>query len=99
MRRRIRPDSAEAFLPDPAQGVPSRTEDILAETLAEEFVESATGAEQVEEDVRDAFVPEELGGPFVEHSAAEEFDRAPDESNPPGAEREPFPQAVRVPYR
>jgi hypothetical protein len=61
-----RPDDANAFLPDPAGGGPTRTSDDLAEVLAEEFVVAATSAEEKTEDVRDGFVPEEIGGPFLE---------------------------------
>ena len=93
-----RSDDANAFLPDPGQG-PARVDDDLAETLAEEFIVAVTSAEEPGEDVRDEVVPEELGGPFVEVPASEEFDSNPDPSNPPDAEREPFPRAVRVPYR
>jgi hypothetical protein len=97
-RRPIRRDDANAFLPDPEEG-PARVDDDLAETLAEEFIVAATSAEEASEEVRDEVVPEELGGPFIEVPASEEFDRAPDASNPPDAEREPFPRAVRAPYR
>ena len=97
VRRRV--DDADAFLPDPAAGGRARTSDILAESLAEEFLVSATSAEEAVESVRDAVVPEEVGGPFLEVRAATEFDRAPDESNPPRAAREPFPRAMRAPYR
>jgi hypothetical protein len=31
--------------------------------------------------------------------ASDEFDRSPDASNPEDAEKEPFPRAVRLPYR
>ncbi len=93
-----RRDDASAFIPDPRQG-PAHSDDDLAETLAEEFIVAATSAEEPGEDVRDEVVPEELGGPFVEVPASEEFDRAPDPSNPPDAEREPFPRAVRAPYK
>jgi len=41
--------------------------------------------------------PEELGGPFTETSAAEEFANAPDASNPLDAEKEPFPTTTRPP--
>jgi hypothetical protein len=97
-RRPSRRDDANAFLPDPSEG-PARVEDDLAENLAEEFLVAATSAEEASEEVRDEVVPEELGGPFIEVPASEEFDRAPDASNPPDAEREPFPRAVRAPYR
>jgi hypothetical protein len=85
-------------LPDPAGGR-AHTSDVLAESLAEEFLASATSAEEAAESMRDAVLPEEVGGPFVEVRAATEFDRAPDESNPPDAAKEPFPRAMRVPYR
>jgi hypothetical protein len=94
-----RRDDARAFLPDPEDGGGSHVDDDLAETLAEEFISAATSAEEATEDVRDEVVPEELGGPFLEVPASEEFDRAPDASNPPDADREPFPRAVRAPYR
>jgi len=97
--RNKRSDDADAFLPDPEEGGPARTDDDLAETLAEEFVAAATSAEEASEDVRDEVLPEELGGPFLEVPASDEFDRAPDASNPEGADREPFPRAVRAPYR
>jgi len=97
-RRQPRRDDANAFLPDP-EGGPSHSEDDLAETLAEEFIVAATSAEEPGEDVRDEVLPEELGGPFLEVPASEEFDGAPDASNPLGADREPFPRAVRAPYR
>ena len=57
-RPSTRPDDANAFLPDPGSG-PARTDDDLAEVLAEEFLEAATSAEEKTEDVRDAFVTEE----------------------------------------
>ncbi len=34
---------------------------------------------------------EEIGGPFVPATAAQEFAEGSDASNPPGATREPFP--------
>jgi hypothetical protein len=101
-RRAGRPDDADAFLPDPARGGPSRTDDVLAESLAEEFLSSATSAEEVNEDVRDAVLPEEFGGPFIEVRGATEYSREPDETQDDtsgrGA-REPFPRAMRAPYR
>ena len=95
----IRRDDAHAFLPDPfdphspvASHRVNAHED-LADTLAEEFVASATSAGEVAEDTRDAMTPQEIGGPFVETSAQEEFAGGVDEMNPPDAEREPFPRA------
>ncbi|HTB73897.1 MAG TPA: hypothetical protein VK762_11665 [Polyangiaceae bacterium] len=97
-QHRKRSDDANAFLPDPGEG-PALVDDDLAENLAEEFIVAATSAEESGEDVRDEVVPEELGGPFLEVPASDEFDGKPDASNPLDAEREPFPRAVRVPYR
>jgi hypothetical protein len=63
--------------------------------LAEEFVSSATNAEEMTEDDRDRLTPDELGGPFTETSGGEEFAIEPDESNPLDAKREAFPTATR----
>jgi hypothetical protein len=87
-----RTDDADAFIPDP-DGGPARTSDDLAETLAEDFVASATSGESVNEEVFDSVVPEESGGPFVETSSHEEFAQGTDESNPADAETEPLPLA------
>ena len=43
------------------------------------------------EESGDEVVPEELGGPFVETSASEEFASGTDESNPFDAETEALP--------
>ncbi len=94
---RRRPDDADAFLPEPAQGGRAHTSDALAESLAEEFLTAATSAEEATENVRDAVFTEEIGGPFIEVRGFTEFDLAPDDSNPPGAAKEPFPRAMRVP--
>jgi hypothetical protein len=94
-----RSDEGTAFLPDPYDGrrAPARVGEPLAERLAEEFVASATSAEETTEDDRDEVRPEELGGPFTESTAGEEFATDPDDSNPIGAAREPFPTATRRP--
>jgi hypothetical protein len=97
-QHRKRSDDANAFLPDPGEG-PARVDADLAENLAEEFIVAATTAEEPGEDVRDEVITEEMGGPFLEVPASDEFDGKPDASNPLDAEREPFPRAVRVPYR
>jgi len=94
--RRRRSDDADAFLPDPGSG-PIRAPDELAEMVAEEFLQSATSAEEATEDVRDELVTEELGGPFVEDRASMEMARDVDRSNPKDATREPFPTAMRAP--
>jgi hypothetical protein len=93
-----RSDEGTAFLPDPydGAGAPARAGDALAETLAEEYVSAATTAEEMTGDQRDAVQTEEVGGPFTETSAQEEFATEPDASNPLDAEREPFPTATRL---
>lgn len=90
--RHGRPDSGEAFLPDPGDG-PARVMDDLAEELAEEYLASATSAEEALPDALESEVPEEQGGPFVVTSAKEEFAKGVDKSNPRSAEKEAFPRA------
>ncbi len=61
-----RRDDADAFVPDPSEeGRPIPTDDNEAESFAEEFIASATGAEPVQEDARDEVSDEEQGGPFL----------------------------------
>jgi hypothetical protein len=91
--RVMRADSADAFIRNPDDGGMS-VDDDLAESLAEEFVHSATSGENQGEEAQDQIVPEEIGGPFVETSAEEEFADDIDESNPSDAEPEPMPRAV-----
>jgi hypothetical protein len=93
VERVMRADSADAFIRNPDDG-DVNVEDDLAESLAEEFVHSATSGENQAEDTLDQVVPEEIGGPFVETSADEEFADGTDESNPADAEAEPMPRAV-----
>jgi len=83
-KKHDRPDDANAFVPDP-EGGPARAPDDLSEALAEEFVEAATSGEDQDEETRDAIVPEEVGGPFVETTAAEELSDSADDANPPDA--------------
>jgi hypothetical protein len=89
-----RSDTADAFVRDP-EGGPARAPDDLAEALAEDFVLSATSGEDADDEVLEEVVPEEVGGPFVETDAEEEFATEPDASNPPDAEREPLPRPIR----
>ena len=89
-----RTDTADAFLPDPQDGGVARTDDDLAENLAEDFLRSATSGEDAEDETMDEVVTEEYGGPFVETSASEEFAMEPDESNPDDALAEPLPRAI-----
>ena len=87
-----RSDDGTAFMPDP-EGGPARIRDDLAENLAEDYLQAATQGMEVEED-HDQVVPEEIGGPFVETTAAEEFAHDTDEANPEDASREPLPRPV-----
>jgi hypothetical protein len=96
--RSTRKDSGHAFLPDMGEG-PARATDDLAEELAEEFLRSATSAEDSRSELLEAEQTEELGGPFVTTSGKEEFARGTDASNPRGAEREAFPRANGGPRR
>jgi hypothetical protein len=80
-------------MPDPGDG-PAHIKDDLAESLAEEYLQSATRGSEADDDTLDGVVPEEIGGPFVETSAAEEFANDVDEANPPDAEAEPLPRPV-----
>lgn len=88
-----RSDDADAFIPDP-DGGPAVIDDDLAQSLAEDFIENATTGQSIEEEVVDAEVSEEIGGPFVETSAAEELAHGADASNPAGTIPEPVPRAV-----
>jgi hypothetical protein len=91
-----RHDDGNAFLPDPQQtGEPPRSDEELAETRGEELVESATSGQDPDEQELDGdSADDELGGPFVETTAAEEMASGTDASNPPDATREPLPRAV-----
>jgi hypothetical protein len=88
-----RTDDANAFMPDP-EGGPAHIRDDLAESLAEEYLQSATRGSEADDDALDGVVPEEIGGPFVETSAAEEFANDTDDMNPADAEPEPLPRAT-----
>jgi len=89
-----RMDDGNAFFPDPLDG-PAQAGEPLAEELAEEFLDSATTAQECGEEMRDEVFAEELGGPFLEDRASMEFANDVDESNPEDAPREPFPTAMR----
>ena len=93
---RVRSDDGDAFLPDPyAHGKSGhvRSAEPYGESLAEDFVASATSGEEVTVELRDALNADEVGGPFVETQAQEEFAITVDEMNPPDAIPEPFPTA------
>jgi len=70
----------------------ARSSDSLAEELGESFVRAATSGEDDETAVLDQVVAEELGGPFVPTTGADEYAEGTDESNPDGADREAFPK-------
>jgi hypothetical protein len=59
-----RPDTADAFLPDPEDGVYITADD--AESFAEEFIATATTGEYVEMDALDEVSDDEDGGPYLE---------------------------------
>src|SRR6185369_2312245 len=93
-----RHDSADAFLRDPdgsdGAGRGMKTRDDLAELLAEDFVVAATTNADADGDEHEEVVPEELGGPFEETAASDEFAGGTDESNPEDATSEPLPRAM-----
>jgi hypothetical protein len=89
-----RMDDGNAFLRDPGSG-PARTKDALAESLAEQFLTSATSAEESTADDNDRDVPEDSGGPFIETTGKKEFARDSEAPNIPEAERAPFPSPMR----
>jgi hypothetical protein len=93
INRVLRADSADAFIRESSDGR-FHVDDDLAENLAEEFVHSATSGEEQVEEALDQMVPEEIGGPFIETSASEEFADGTDESNPEDAEPEALPRVV-----
>ena len=90
LRRRSREDrdtdDTDAFIRK------NRAHDALAEQLGEEAVEAMTSGEDQSDQLQDAEVDEEDGGPFVVTSGGEEFADGTDKSNPKGATREPFPK-------
>jgi hypothetical protein len=89
-----RHDDGEAFIPDPKNGPGRIDDDDLPESLAEGFVKAATSGEAGDDDDVDAATAEEIGGPFVVTSPAEELAADADASNPPDATREPLPRAT-----
>ncbi|MFO0737275.1 MAG: hypothetical protein U0270_15400 [Labilithrix sp.] len=80
------PDDTDAFIRK------NRAHDALAEQLGEEAVQTMTSAEDQSDQLQDAEVDEESGGPFVRTTGGEEYADGTDESNPESATREPFPR-------
>jgi len=73
-----------------------KRKDRFAENLAEQFITSATSAEESGQEAFDSEVTEESGGPFVRSSGAKEYARTSEAPNIPEAEREPFPSPMRT---
>jgi hypothetical protein len=67
--------------------------DALGQELGREFVETVTSGEDEGNELRDKFVTEEVGGPFVTSTVGQEVAEDEDESNPEGSTREPFPKS------
>ena len=72
----------------------AKSKDPLAEVLGEDYVAAATTGEDVGLETLNQGLPEDEGGPFVVTRGRDEFARGPDESNPKGSTREPFPTAL-----
>ncbi|MEO6952643.1 MAG: hypothetical protein ABI321_12585 [Polyangia bacterium] len=67
--------------------------DALGQELGREFVETVTSGEDEGTELRDEDTDEEVGGPFVITTDAQELADGEDESNPADATREPFPRS------
>lgn len=96
----LRMDDGHAFLPDPSEDGRSLFDtgdsaNDFAEGLGEEFLFAATGNIDIGEQELSGVSVTEIGGPFIEVEASEELADDVDETNPPGATREPFPTAMR----
>ncbi len=89
-----RRDDADAFIRDPDGGA-FHTSGSVDEEMAEEFMRDVLTGEDASEDIRDQSLVEELGGPFVTSTTAEEFADDIDESNPVEATKEPVPSPMR----
>ena len=89
-----RKDDADAFIRDPDGGA-FHTSGSVDEEMAEEFMRDALTGEDASEDIRDQSLIEELGGPFITTTMAEEVADDIDESNPIDALVEPVPSPMR----
>ena len=92
-----RSDNGDAFIPESTQI--SGTSDGVAELMAEQYLRGASG-DECDEDTRDEEVSEELGGPFVESRAEEEFGstrKAQDTSIHDAGARPPTRRPLRIP--
>lgn len=77
----------EAFALDTPEGP-----DALAEALAEQYVENATGADDAAVERHEELTTEESGGPFVVTTGDVEYADDLDDTNPLDARREPLPE-------
>ena len=96
-KRSVRPDDGNAFVPDVVGTVHPPLLSNDAESFAEEFVASATGAESVREDASDEVVDEEEGGPFIVLDEDAKLPPEPEERSPEreGHERVKREQSLR----
>jgi hypothetical protein len=83
-------DGGTAFLPDPRHGA-TRSRDTLAEMVGEQFVSSATSAEDQFDETRNAVSEDEAGGTLHEIDPEDEF--AIDRDDLVEEEPDPFPAA------
>ena len=90
--KQLRKQSGTSTKKDQTRGAFKYEDDDVAEDLGEEVVGKATTGEDEGEDVANAEYTEEVGGPFVVTTGGEEFAEGTDESNPEGADVEPFPK-------
>lgn len=92
--RGLRRNSLENVEHDDDRGflIGRKKDDALAQELGREFVETVTSGEDEGVELRDEVVTEEVGGPFVTTTRGQEVAEEPDESNPVGSTREPFPK-------
>lgn len=77
-----------------AQGKKHMPDDEFARERGEEFIRSVTSGGNAGDELLEEEVPEEVGGPFVTTSAAQEFADGTDEANPADAEQEPLPRVL-----
>lgn len=88
-----RSDDADAFIRESDHG--ATVHDDLAQHLAEEYLRSAASGEERDELSRDELLAEELGGPFIESRAEQEFGTTMTRAKPdPEHEASALPQAV-----
>ncbi len=77
-----------------AQGRKHMPDDEFARERGEEFIRSVTSGGNAGDEMLEAEVPEEIGGPFVTTSAAQEFAEGTDAANPEDAEPAALPTVL-----